>query len=115
VHGLRGTFRTKAQDETDFEEEIVEHPALSDFAHSRSLRWPRAACGKCHGRASEPSSSRAPILLDRQFAVVRPNREWIADFTYIWTADDWRGAQLNRKKATIPDQYCAAMAVASRI
>jgi integrase len=25
VHGLRGTFRTWAQDETDFEEEIVEH------------------------------------------------------------------------------------------
>ncbi len=25
VHGLRGTFRTWAQDETDFEEETVEH------------------------------------------------------------------------------------------
>lgn len=25
VHGLRGTFRTWAQEETDFEEEIVEH------------------------------------------------------------------------------------------
>jgi putative transposase len=26
-------------------------------------------------------------LLDRQFAAERPNQKWIADFTYIWTAE----------------------------
>ncbi|MHC2338115.1 transposase InsO family protein [Bradyrhizobium sp. USDA 4454] len=28
-------------------------------------------------------------LLDRQFAAERPNQKWIADFTYLWTAEGW--------------------------
>ncbi len=28
-------------------------------------------------------------LLDRQFMAERPNQKWIADFTYIWTAEGW--------------------------
>jgi putative transposase len=28
-------------------------------------------------------------LLDRQFAAERPNQRWIADFTYLWTAEGW--------------------------
>lgn len=28
-------------------------------------------------------------LLARQFAAERPNQKWIADFTYIWTAEGW--------------------------
>jgi len=28
-------------------------------------------------------------LLDRQFEAARPNQKWIADFTYIWTAEGW--------------------------
>lgn len=28
-------------------------------------------------------------LLDRQFAAEQPNQKWIADFTYIWTAEGW--------------------------
>ena len=28
-------------------------------------------------------------LLGRQFAAERPNQKWIADFTYIWTAEGW--------------------------
>jgi putative transposase len=31
----------------------------------------------------------APNLLDRQFAAERPNQKWIADFTYLWTAEGW--------------------------
>ncbi|MCI4677432.1 IS3 family transposase [Rhodoblastus acidophilus] len=31
----------------------------------------------------------APNVLDRQFVAERPNRKWIADFTYIWTAEGW--------------------------
>jgi integrase len=46
VHGLRGTFRTWAQEETDFEEEIVEHcmhhitgdEAEKAYKHGRALR-----------------------------------------------------------------------------
>ena len=28
-------------------------------------------------------------ILDRQFEADRPNQKWIADFTYIWTAEGW--------------------------
>jgi putative transposase len=31
----------------------------------------------------------APNVLDRQFYTAQPNRKWIADFTYIWTAEGW--------------------------
>ncbi|WP_063791845.1 tyrosine-type recombinase/integrase [Bradyrhizobium valentinum] len=50
VHGLRGTFRTWAQDETDFEEEIVEHcmhhitgdAAEKAYKHGKALKKRRA-------------------------------------------------------------------------
>lgn len=28
-------------------------------------------------------------LLDRQFSADGPNQKWVADFTYIWTAEGW--------------------------
>ena len=31
----------------------------------------------------------ADNLLDRQFTAEAPNQRWIADFTYIWTAEGW--------------------------
>jgi putative transposase len=31
----------------------------------------------------------SPNLLDRQFTAERPNQKWIADFTYVWTAEGW--------------------------
>ena len=31
----------------------------------------------------------APNILDRQFHAAAPNRKWIADFTYVWTAEGW--------------------------
>ncbi len=31
----------------------------------------------------------APNVLDRTFEAPAPNRKWIADFTYIWTAEGW--------------------------
>jgi putative transposase len=31
----------------------------------------------------------ASNILDRQFEAERPNQKWIADFTYIWTAEGW--------------------------
>jgi putative transposase len=31
----------------------------------------------------------AANVLDRQFVAERPNQKWIADFTYLWTAEGW--------------------------
>lgn len=31
----------------------------------------------------------APNVLDRQFQASSPNQKWVADFTYLWTAEGW--------------------------
>ena len=31
----------------------------------------------------------APNVLNRQFQADAPNQKWVADFTYIWTAEGW--------------------------
>jgi putative transposase len=31
----------------------------------------------------------APNVLDCSFAAAAPNRKWVADFTYVWTAEGW--------------------------
>ena len=36
-----------------------------------------------------PVGSIAPNVLDRGFEALAPNRKWIADFTYVWTAEGW--------------------------
>jgi putative transposase len=35
------------------------------------------------------ASAIAPNVLDRQFSADQPNRKWIADFTYVRTAEGW--------------------------
>ena len=34
-------------------------------------------------------SAIAANVLDRQFKASAPNQKWVADFTYIWTAEGW--------------------------
>ena len=36
-----------------------------------------------------PESAIAPNVLDRQFEASAPNRNWVADFTYLWTWAGW--------------------------
>ena len=36
-----------------------------------------------------PATELAANILDRQFHAAEPNRRWVADFTYIWTAEGW--------------------------
>jgi putative transposase len=40
-------------------------------------------------RGERPAATVAPNRLDRSFDAAGPNRKWIADFTYIWTAEGW--------------------------
>jgi putative transposase len=36
-----------------------------------------------------PEHSIAPNILERQFAAAAANCKWVADFTYLWTAEGW--------------------------
>ena len=38
---------------------------------------------------TRPEHTIAPNLLQREFEADAPNRKWLADFTYIWTAEGW--------------------------
>ena len=40
-------------------------------------------------RGERTSTAVAPNLLDRQFQAAAPNQKWVADFTYLWTAEGW--------------------------
>jgi transposase InsO family protein len=38
---------------------------------------------------SEPRAQVAPNLLERDFSAEQPHTRWVADTTYIWTAEGW--------------------------
>jgi len=40
-------------------------------------------------RGDRLAGAMAPNVLDRQFTASAPNQKWVADFTYIWTAEGW--------------------------
>jgi len=37
--------------------------------------------------AGGPGRRRALDLLDRQLQAIAPSQKWVADFTYLWTAE----------------------------
>ena len=51
-----------------------------------------------------PVAAVAPNVLDRTFAAAAPNRKWIADFTYVWTAEGWLYA-VSYTHLTLPTIY----------
>src|SRR5688500_8450655 len=55
-------------------------------ARPRRRRLP-ADAGECSLRVVSPN------VLNRQFRAPAPNRNWVADFTYIWTAEGWLSVQ----------------------
>lgn len=40
-------------------------------------------------RGERSTAAIAPNLLDREFHATAPNQKWVADFTYLWTAEGW--------------------------
>jgi putative transposase len=40
-------------------------------------------------RGERPAGVVPANLLDRQFHAGAPNQKWVADFTYVWTAEGW--------------------------
>ena len=41
------------------------------------------------GAGTRAVGAMAANALDRQFTPQAPNQKWVADFTYIWTAEGW--------------------------
>ena len=56
------------------------HKAGIEVRHKRRFR------ATTDSRHSHPV---APNLLDRQFATQAPDRAWVGDITYLWTAEGW--------------------------
>jgi putative transposase len=48
---------------------------------------PKRRARPVDSRIGNPSI--APNILDRQFVALEPNQKWVADFTYLWTAEGW--------------------------
>jgi len=61
-------------------ERLMREQALRARPRRRSL--PRDMGDRAKGAASAN-------ILDRQFEASGPNQKWVADFTYIWTAEGW--------------------------
>lgn len=60
-------------------ERLMKHQGLRARPRRRGLPQDRG----------DRMSSAAPNVLDRQFTASVPNQKWVADFTYIWTAEGW--------------------------
>jgi transposase InsO family protein len=58
---------------------------MGSRAQALRARPRRRALPKDEGQRS----TIAPNALDREFHAERPNQRWIADFTYVWTAEGW--------------------------
>ena len=56
---------------------------------AQALRARPARRAKPVDRGERPTAGIGTNLLDRQFTADAPNQKWVADFTYIWTAEGW--------------------------
>lgn len=61
-------------------ERLMRHQALR--ARPRRRRVPSDTGG-------QSTNAVAPNVLDRTFTAASANRKWVADFTYLWTAEGW--------------------------
>ena len=59
---------------------------LMKLANLQARRKRRKLAGDT---ASRLESHIAPNHLQREFEASQPNQKWVADFTYIWTAEGW--------------------------
>lgn len=62
---------------------------IERLMRSQALRARPRRRGLPIDRGERSPSAIAPNLLDRQFQASAPNQKWVADFTYLWTAEGW--------------------------
>ena len=59
----------------------------------------------------------ADNILDRDFQADRPNQKWLADFTYIWTAEGWLYVAVvldGRRENDPPDRFLILLHLTAR-
>lgn len=56
---------------------------------SQALRARPRRRGLPLDKGERAQEAMAANVLDRRFEAAAPNQKWIADFTYIWTAEGW--------------------------
>jgi transposase InsO family protein len=58
--------------------------------HAGRTPHPRPRRRRVPADAGPPSPGAvSPNVLNRQFDAPAPNRKWVVDFTYLWTAEGW--------------------------
>ncbi len=62
---------------------------IERLMQSQALRARSRRRGLPLDRGDRPGGAVAPNLLDRSFEATAPDRKWVADFTYLWTAEGW--------------------------
>lgn len=62
---------------------------IERLMRSQALRARPRRRGLPADTGERPTAPVAANVLDRQFTASAPNQKWVADFTYIWTAEGW--------------------------
>ena len=62
---------------------------IERLMHLQALRARPRRRGLPVDRGERSSASVAPNVLEREFQAAGPNQKWVADFTYLWTAEGW--------------------------
>jgi putative transposase len=95
IAGIRASF---AGSDRTYGARRVWHDALAERLDAGLHRIERLMRSMGYGPVHDaevcprmPASRHAasPNILDRAFYASAPNQKWIADFTYIWTAEGW--------------------------
>ena len=85
--------RRRGSDDEGADELHRQRPRLrrtkSLVGRARRQRFVRPAKDRAADAGERSTSAVAPNALDRQFTADQPNRNWIADFTSVWTAEGW--------------------------
>ena len=80
---------------------------IERLMRSQALRARPRRRGLPIDRGERSGSAIAPNLLDRQFLASAPNQKWVADFTYLWTAEGWLYVAVVLDATCIPDAWWA--------
>ena len=62
---------------------------IERLMRAQALRARPRRRGLPKDRGERHTAPMPPNILDRQFTATRQNQKWVADFTYVWTAEGW--------------------------